>query len=116
MNEEQETIVLAKWLELNSYKFSHLANEIWIWWYLWMKIWVKKKKMGVKKWLPDFLIILKRNSLLFVELKRKKKSLSKVSKEQKERIKALNNINNVEAVICYGAENAINLIKEYESK
>lgn len=47
------------------------------------------------------MIILKRNSLLFIELKRQKKSLSKVSKEQKEWIKALNDISNVEAVVAY---------------
>ena len=111
--ESIEQQILANWLEVNWYKFSAIRNESDTHSFY---AWLKRKKSWVHKWVPDFMIILKRNSLLFIELKRKKKSLSKVSKEQKEWIKALNDISNVEAVVAYWAENAIKLINEYESK
>ena len=111
--ESIEQQILANWLEINGYTFSAIRNESDTHSFY---AWLKRKKSWVHKWVPDFMIILKRNSLLFIELKRQKKSLSKVSKEQKEWIKALNEVTNVEAVICYWAERAIELIQEYETK
>jgi len=111
--EKIEQQILVHWLELNNYTFTAIRNESDTHSFY---SWVKRKKSWVKKGVPDFLIILKRNSILFIELKRKKKSLSKVSKEQKEWISFLNKCKNVEAVVAYWAENAIKLINEYENK
>jgi hypothetical protein len=47
------------------------------------------------------MIILKNKKLLFIELKRQKKSLSKVSEAQKFWIEKLNEIQNVQAIVCY---------------
>lgn len=123
LKEEQEWEILKNWLEANNYKFTHIANEIWISGRIWMLVNRKKIKQGLKKWFPDYCIILKRRSLLFLELKRKRKTLkswklwsspSKVSEEQKIWIKELNEIANIEAHICYWAEEAIRLIEEME--
>lgn len=115
-NEEIETQILARWLDYHNYKYSHIANEIWIWWYVWMRVWSKKKKMGVKKWLPDFLIILKRWSLLFIELKAENIKYKRVPKEQKERINEFNRIANIQAWVCFWAEQAIDYIIFNEKK
>lgn len=125
LREEQEWEILKNWLEANNYKFTHIANEIWIAGKIWMLVNKKKIKQGLKKWFPDYCIILKRRSLLFLELKRAKKVLksgrlstsnSKVSEEQKLWISELNKIQNVEACVCYGAFEAIALIQELENK
>ena len=125
LKEEQEWEILKNWLEANNYKFTHIANEIWIAGKVWMLVNRKKIKQGLKKWFPDYCIILKRRSLLFLELKRAKKVLksgrlstsnSKVSEEQKLWISELNKIKNVEACLCYGALEAIALIQELEKK
>ncbi len=123
LREDQEWEILKNWLEANNYKFTHIANEIWIAGKVWMLVNRKKIKQGLKKWFPDYFIKLKRNSALFIELKRKRKILkswklwsspSKVSEEQKDWIKELNEIANIEAHICYWAEEAIRLIEEME--
>lgn len=108
---EQQTLV--HWLEINNYKFTSIPNSTFT------KSFSQKRKNKaewLKSWLPDLLIILQRWSLLFIELKRSKKSLSKVSKEQKEWIDELNKISNVEARVCYGAKEWVELIKTLENK
>lgn len=125
LKEEQEWEILKNWLEANNYKFTHIANEIWIAGRIWMLVNKKKIKQGLKKWFPDYFIKLKRNSALFIELKRKRKILkswklwsspSKVSEEQKKWISELNNIPNVQAEVCYWADEAIELIESLEEK
>lgn len=59
---------------------------------------------------------LKKMKSSFLELKRAKKSLSKVSEVQKFWIDKLNEVENVEACVCYGCEQAINLIKGKENE
>lgn len=80
--------------------------------------------MWVSKWVPDYMLILKRWSLLFLELKRQKKILkswkigaspSIVSEEQKVWVEKLNNIDNVWAFIAYGCDEAIKIIEEQEN-
>ena len=112
--EEVEAQMLTQRLRYNDYTFTHIANESGLPPKVAMIASKKKKMMWVSRWVPDFMIILKRDSLLFIELKRKKKSLSKVSEEQLQWIEKLNNISNVEAIIAYGAEQAIQLINKYE--
>ena len=106
-----EQQALAHYLRANGYVFYKSPSETFT------KSWSQKRKNKlewVTKWYPDITIILKRWSLLFIELKRKKKSLSRVSNEQKFWISELNNINNVQAEVCYWAEEAIRLIEELE--
>jgi len=111
--EKIEQQILVHWLDQNWYKYNAIRNESDTHSFY---SWKKRKMSWVKKGFPDFIIFLKRQSTLFIELKRKKKSLTKISKEQKERIEFLNTIPNSEARVAYGAENAIKLIQEYENR
>ena len=66
--------------------------------------------MGLRKGLPDLLVIIK-NNLVFIEMKRVK--LSKVSDEQKEWIESLNKCNGVNAYVCKGFDEAKIVIDKY---
>ena len=123
--EEQEGKELARLLDLNWYLYTHIANEIWIAGRVGMLVNRKKKIQGLKKWVPDYMIILKNWWLLFIELKRQRKILkswklwaspSVISEEQKKWIEALNKINNVEAYICFWALEAWEKVKEVEER
>lgn len=121
--EEHEWELLANWLRANNYRSAHIANEIGIKWHIWMLVNKKKKKQWLSKWFPDYCIILKRWSLLFIELKRQRKVLksgklwaspSLISKEQLEWIEELNNISNVQAEIAYWFQDAVTIIQNIE--
>ncbi|CUU91361.1 VRR-NUC domain [Campylobacter hyointestinalis subsp. hyointestinalis] len=110
--EEQEQIKLVNWLRVNKIRHIHVANER-----MASVIYKKKlKALGTYAGFPDLMIFLP-NKILFIELKRAKKSLSKVSPEQKEWIEFLGgwseNLYGVNtARVCYGAGEAIDFIKE----
>ncbi len=122
--EDQEAEILANYLRANQYIFTHIGNESWqrgtknI-----VLMMAKKQRLWVNKWFPDYCIVLKRWSLLFIELKRKKrilknwklwKSPSVISKEQKKWIAELNKIQNIQAEICYWSDEAIRVIERIE--
>lgn len=122
--EDDEAIMLANWLKINKYTFSHIANESWLPRKVAMLAAIKKKRMWLTPWFPDYCIILKRGSLLFIELKRQRpvgkrwkllKSPSVISDKQLEWIDKLNNIDNVAACIAYGHEDAKKQIEYYEN-
>ena len=115
MQEEREqSIILANWLRYNHYTFTHIANESGLPPHVAMLAAKKKKAMGVSKGVPDFMIVLKTKGLLFIEMKRLKGG--RVSPEQVEWINSLNTIASVEAIVCCGAEDAINTVEAYETK
>jgi septation ring formation regulator EzrA len=97
---------------LNKYKFTSIPNSTFT---RSRKQKIKNYVEWLRSWLPDILIILKRWSLLFIELKRSKKSLSKVSESQKKWLDELNNLRNIEAHVCYWAKKAIEKVKELEN-
>ena len=115
---EQEK--LANYLRANNYIFFKAPSETYT------TSWNQKRKNKlewVTKGFPDTTIILKRWSLLFIELKRIKRTLknwklwespSKVSIEQINWQKELSNLENIESLICYWADEAIQKIKELE--
>lgn len=75
----------------------------------------------VYKGVPDMMIILKRNSLLFIELKKEKwikwwLNWSKIWPEQEKWIEALSRIDNVDAVIAHWCEEAKNYITLLENQ
>ncbi len=113
--EEQENLVF--WLEMKGLKFSAIPNGTYNPYVSQQR---KNAHAGLRPGLPDLLIIIPENpdqerfapSLLWIEMKRAKKSLSKVSPEQQEWIDRLNGIPNVEAVVCYGCDQAIAHIEE----
>ena len=106
--EYQEQCALVDWLELKKYRFSHIAQSTYTQSY---KQRAMNTKSGVRRGVPDMMVI-KGDKLIFIELKRSKKSLSRVSKEQKEWVQELDRIPNVIATVAYGAEDAINFIKK----
>jgi len=106
--EYEEACLLANYLDIRGFKYTHIANETFTphW-----GVKMKNKKQGVKKGIPDYLIIVKDN-LIFIELKRIKGGT--ISVEQKSWIEALNLCKNVSAFVARGAEEAINIIMNIE--
>ena len=124
-SENIEAESLANWLRGNNYMFTHIANESWLPPKVAMLSAMRKKRMWLSPWFPDFCIVLNRKSLLFIELKRQKpiwkngkilKSPSIVSPEQILWIEILNTVQNIEAHICYGFKEAKAIIEELENK
>lgn len=108
--EEEEQSDLCKWCDENLVKLIHIPNE--------RKCSVvqgaRLRRQGVRKGFPDNFIVGASAGYngLFIELKRRVKSLSRVSEEQNEWIDILN-ASGYKAVVCYGAEAAIKEIKKY---
>lgn len=72
------------------------------------------KAEGVRAGVPDLFLAIPRApySGLFIEMKRSKKSLSKVSKEQREKQELFERMG-YKVVVCYGADEAFYEIKTY---
>lgn len=105
--EEQEQMVLVTWLKVHKILHIHVANER-----MASVIYKKKlKALGTYAGFPDLIIFLP-SKILFIEMKRAKKSLSKVSKEQIKWIDNLNIFEYAKAKVCYGSGEAIEFIKE----
>lgn len=103
ISEHAHAVLFANWLRANNYFFHHSPNETHT------KSWSQKRKNtleGVASGFPDYCIILKRGSLLFIELKKargKKGGLngSKISDAQKSWIENLAKIENVAAFFAH---------------
>lgn len=115
---EQE--MLAKRLDLKWYKFSAIRNESDTHSFYKGKI---RKLSWCRPWIPDFLIILKKWALLFIELKRQRKtwktwklisSPSVISDEQKDWNKSLNIIDNVACFFTFWYKERIEIIEDQE--
>lgn len=122
--EENEQMQFVMWLEKNWYKYFAVPNSTFT------KSFVQHARntlMWVVSWPPDICIILKRWSILFLELKRsleatdygKKWQLLKnaphASPEQQEWIDILNGIDNVRATVAIGLKEAIRIVEESEN-
>lgn len=105
--EEQEQMVVVDWLKIKRIRHIHVANER-------MASVVFKKKLkalGTYAGFPDLMIFLP-TKILFIEMKRSKKSLSRVSVEQKEWLEALGLYEYAKVRVCYGSGEAIDFIQE----
>lgn len=111
LNEHQEQALLIRWFRLQ-YPALHLnlfaipnggARHI--------VTAVRLKEEGVVAGIPDLFLMLPKSDWhgLFIEMKAK---TGKVSKAQKDFI-ALANSYNYKAVVCYGFEDAKNMIEKY---
>ena len=112
--EEEEQTTFVQWLGVKKLKFTAIPNSTYT------LSWNQKRKnkaTGVRKGLPDLLIIIPENTrssnggLIFIEMKRRKGGV--VSPEQKEWIAALNGVMNVEAWVCRGADEAIKTMEKH---
>jgi len=110
--EKDEGKALVQYLEWLGVRFTHIANETsrhdWSMYH-----------QGVRAGVPDYMIILpdkhdkNKNVLLFIELKRSKKSLTKTSTDQLEWIRDINKVDNVQALVCYGFEECMIILNSY---
>lgn len=105
--EEQEQMKFVSWLRVKKIRHIHIANER-----MCSVVYKKKlKALGTYAGFPDLMIFLP-NRTLFIEMKRSDKRLSRVSKEQNEWLEFLNLIDEGSAKVCYGADEAIEFVKE----
>ena len=105
--EEQEQMNFVSWLRVKKIRHIHIANER-----MCSVVYKKKlKALGTYAGFPDLMIFLP-NRTLFIEMKRSDKRLSRVSKEQSEWLEFLNLLDEGSAKVCYGADEAIEFVKE----
>jgi len=105
--EDIEAFAFAEYLDYLGVRFTHIPNETWT------PSWgqkIKNKKKGVRKGPPDYLIIV-RNRLIFIELKKIKGGV--VSDEQRGWLEDLNNCFGVDAYVAAGCEEAIKIVNRY---
>lgn len=108
--ESEEQAVVVQWLDLKGLLFSALTQSTYT------QSWNQKrinKITGLRRGVPDMVVVVPNKTLLFIELKRSVKSKTSVSKEQKIWIDELSSINGVEARVCYGASEAIEFVSKY---
>jgi hypothetical protein len=98
-SEDYECQVFVRWLDSKKLKFSHLPLET----PCTAIQSARLKKMGVRKGVPDYLIVVG-SKLVFVEMK---KVGGRVSPEQVAWLKTLATVGGVYTYVCYGAEDAI---------
>lgn len=118
--ENAEAIFLAAYLRGHGYEFFHIANEH----KASPRYMANLKKQGLAVGVPDYEVHLyakdKNGDIwgfwAYIELKRAKKSLSRVSDSQKAWIERLNRAKNCAAAVCYGAGEAIEFLKMCEEK
>ncbi|RAZ38059.1 nuclease [Campylobacter hyointestinalis subsp. lawsonii] len=97
----------VSWLRVKKIRHIHVANER-----MCTVVYKKKlKALGTYAGFPDLMIFLA-NRTLFIEMKRSDKRLSRVSKEQSEWLEFLNLLDEGSAKVCYGADEAIEFVKE----
>nr|WP_249934130.1 VRR-NUC domain-containing protein [Campylobacter sp. RM16190] len=103
--EEQEQKAFVKWLRVQRIRHIHVANE------RMASVQYKKKlkALGTYAGFPDLMIFLP-HRILYVEMKRADKKVSKVSPEQKEWIEFLNMLDEGSARVCYGSGEAIDFV------
>lgn len=109
--EAQEQAALVEYLELKGLKFTAIPNSTYT------KSWKQKRKntnQGLRPGFPDLVVVIPDKYLLCIEMKRKKKS--RVSKHQEKWIEALNTIPLIKARVCYGADEAIDFVKKYNTR
>lgn len=112
--EDAESLIFANWLRVSGFTFTHIANER----KTHIALGRKLKRMGLCKGFPDYLVIVPiegKKHVVYIEMKRKMKSLSEVSPKQKEWVQELNECEEVEAYIAYGADDAIAFIQSLTS-
>lgn len=111
--EAQEGKALKQWADLHpiaKHYLFHIPNENKCSWYTGKSLKDQGKRAGVSDYCMPY--PTKNHHCLFIELKRAKKSLSRLTKEQDEWLVKMNAIGNL-GVIAYGWEDAAEKIKQY---
>lgn len=105
-SEAFEQQLLIVWLEARNYRFSSIPNAS-----MSKRQGIKNVREGLRKGLPDLLILLKAGKPLWIELKRSRGG--RVSPEQKQWIQALNDCGS-RAFVARGAAEAIEIVLREE--
>lgn len=108
LSEDQEQVHFVGYLEARGFKFTAIPNHTYT------TSWKQKthnKALGLRAGLCDLLVLIPNVGLVFIEMKRVKKSAT--SSEQQEWVDALNEFKGVAAHICKGAQVAIETIESY---
>lgn len=105
--EKEEQQKLCKWLKTN--KIKHWANGLGVKLDYDVKYIASLRSQGHYKGIPDVTVLLPKGSAIFIELKRIKGGV--VTPEQKKWIKDLQDLG-YPAKVCYGADEAIDFVKE----
>jgi hypothetical protein len=110
LSEYEEQCLLVEYLELKHLQFSKVAQETFTsnW-----GIVMKNKKSGVRKGIPDMMIIFppretKYYRLVFIEMKKEKGGV--LSPEQKDWLDKLNQCKDVYGFVCNGFKEAKKII------
>jgi len=114
--EDDDAEIFVKFLENSWIKyFSHLPLSTRT---PYKSVRAKNKRMGVKGWIPDYLITLpisytwlKKRKLIFIEMKRRKGGV--VSEKQKEWLKILAECEGIETYVTRGLAEAKQVIENY---
>jgi hypothetical protein len=114
--EEDEQAAVCNWLDAKNINYFAVPNVTNLVGFIKSKLakirfWQKRKKEGVKKGVQDLVIFLD-DKILLLEMKRHKKANPSISKEQKKWNEIGNSYPYSEARIAYGAEMAIDMIKQ----
>ena len=115
--ESDEAEAFVAWLRIKRYRHSHIINEAPMTARAGGKVTPnfaylnKLKRMGWVKGIPDYIIVGKER-VVFVELKRRIKSMAKVAPEQVEWITALGAVPNIRAGVCYGFDEARSFVEQ----
>lgn len=111
-----ECTAFAKWLDTQRLTFSHIASENTA------KVGTRqgaitarrRHALGVRSGCPDYVILVPVPSgateLLFVEMKRRVKSLSRTSPEQAKWLGELAKVDGVRTFVAYGFDEAVNAV------
>ena len=107
IREDAEAKLLHQWLQLNGYWHAHIPNEDPD-----PKQRARGKAMGVSPGFPDFLILLKNECTLFLELKRLGAPGARANQEAwLAQLRRRGHITRV----AHGADEAIRMIQEVEN-
>lgn len=107
--EYEEQVAVVEYLELRGHKFTAIPNDVYTNSH---KQKAKKRREGLRAGLPDLFVIIG-DQALFIEMKRRKRGV--VSQDQQAWIDAINKTQ-VKAYVCRGADEAIEIIRRYETK
>ena len=113
--EETECFNFVQWLDLLKIKYTHINNEMFT---PSFKQKALSKKMGVKKWIPDYLIVIPaglrnkpENKLIFIEMKNQEGGRKPPA--QKAWIKLLHESEGVDAYFSNGWAEAKKIVESY---
>ena len=117
--EEDEQIAFVQWCNLNNLTVHHSGNEIGGSTSAIKARAIKMKRMGTSKGFPDLIVLIPQYGvdneidcyqMVIIEMKRKK--CGSVSPEQKEWLEKLE-LAGIPSRVCYGADEAIDFVKDF---